>query len=324
MTEPTSRVLGLLSLLQSRRDWPGGVLADRLGVTTRTVRRDVDRLRELGYRVIAVKGPDGGYRLEAGSELPPLLFDDGQAVAIAVALQAAGASGVDIDEDAQRALETVRRLMPSRLRHRVDGLRFDAVAGHDTDPATDRVDPAVLEAVSAGVRDRLTLRFDYGAGPRGDNAPARRVEPHGVVARRSRWYLVAWDLDREDWRLFRLDRMAPRTPAGPRFVPRDIPTGDARSFVSARVRGSDGPDRWPCTGTVEVALPAQEVAPWLPDGDVEPLGPDRTRVTLGSWSWTGLLSLVLRFDAPVRVVSPAPLAQAARELAGRLEAAGTD
>jgi predicted DNA-binding transcriptional regulator YafY len=326
-------MLGLLSLLQTRRDWPGQVLAHRLGVTTRTVRRDVDRLRELGYRVTAVKGPDGGYRLEAGSELPPLLFDDGQAVAIAVALQGAASSGVDIGEDAERALATVRRLMPSRLRHRVDGVRFEAGMAPGAGGAATRVgpaalvgsmalvDPAVLDAVSVAVRDRLTLRFDYGDAEGAEPGPPRRAEPHGIVARHSRWYLVAWDLDREDWRLFRLDRIAPRAPAGPRFAPRQVPTGDVRSFVAARATGSDEADRWPCVGTVDIALPARDVAPWVPDGDVEPIDDHLTRVTLGSWSWTGLLAQVLRFDAPFRVVAPEPLVTAARDLADRMRVA---
>src|SRR4051812_46537791 len=134
-----ARMLMLLSLLQTRRDWPGRVLAERLEVTPRTVRRDVDRLRALGYRVRAIKGPDGGYRLDAGSELPPLLFDDDQAVALAVALQTAAGSGAGVEEAAARALATVRQVLPARLRHRIDLLRVTTVP-----PATPVVEPAVL------------------------------------------------------------------------------------------------------------------------------------------------------------------------------------
>ncbi|MFT2691552.1 helix-turn-helix transcriptional regulator [Clavibacter zhangzhiyongii] len=316
MIGSSSRMLSLLSLLQTRRDWPGRILAERLEVTPRTVRRDVERLREPGYEIRSAKGPDGGYRLAAGSELPPLLFDDEQAVAIAVALQAVPAMGVDVDEAAERALATVRQVMPSRLRHRIDGVRFtraEPVAG-----ALPRVDPAVLEAVSAAVRDRLTLRFDRVGEEAG---PPRRVEPHAIVARRARWYLVAWDLDRDDWRTFRLDRMLPRTPTGPRFAPREPPAADARTFLAARAKGSAAEDRWPCTGEVLVELPAREVAPWIGDGEMEEVSATSTRITVGSWSWTGVLAAVARFDAPFTVVAPEELRAAAGALAARLRSA---
>jgi predicted DNA-binding transcriptional regulator YafY len=304
-------MLALLSLLQTPRDWPGHVLAERLDVTPRTVRRDVERLRELGYEIAATKGPDGGYRLAAGAALPPLLFDDDQAVAIAVALQSAPSVGVDTDEAAARALATVRRVMPSRLRHRVDGIRFTP------SPAGERVDPAVLETVGAAVRDRRTLRFDYA----GAELP-RRVEPHAVIARHARWYLVAWDLDRADWRVFRLDRMTPRTPGGAPFAPRPIPGGDAATFLAARSKGSDAEDRWPCEGEVIVGLPLREVTPWIGDGTAIAEGDAATRLVLGSWSWTGLLAAVLRFDAPFEVVGPEPLRAATAALAERMAAAG--
>lgn len=314
MSGASSRALELLSLLQTRRDWPGLVLAERLGVTTRTVRRDVDRLRELGYRIAAVKGPDGGYRLEAGSELPPLLFDDDQAVAIAVALQSAAGSGVDIGEAAERALATVRQVMPSRLRHRLDGIRFSRT---DSDVGAAAVDPGVLETVSAAVRDRVVLQFDYGD----PEAAPRRTEPHGLVARYGRWYLVAWDLGRQEWRTYRLDRMSPRIPTGPTFTSREVPTGDAGTFVDARAKGSRDENRWPCTGTVEIDLPARDITPWLHDGHIEPTCDRSCRITLGSWSWTGLLALVIRFDAPFRVISPPELADAARTLSDRVREA---
>ncbi len=295
-------MLSLLSLLQVRRDWPGGVLAERLGVTPRTVRRDVDRLRSLGYHVTSTPGPVGGYRLEAGSDLPPLLFDDDQAVAVAVALRDAASTGVDVEEAAERALASVRQVMPSHLRHRVDGIAFTRTA------AGPRVDPAVLSAVSEAVRVRTTLRLDHGDA----EGPPRRVEPHGLVARHGRWYLVAWDLDRDDWRTFRLDRVRPRTPTGPRFVPREVPTGSAAGFVEARSRGSDEPDRWPCTGTVEVAGSAEEVSTWFEAGSVVPVDDRTCSVEVGSWSWAGVLALVMRLGVPFRVVGPPELAAAAR------------
>ncbi|KJL33123.1 Bifunctional ligase/repressor BirA [Microbacterium oxydans] len=309
-------MLALLSLLQTQRDWPGPVLAERLEVSARTVRRDVDRLRELGYRIGAIKGPDGGYRLAAGSELPPLLFDDEQAVAIAVALQSVPSSGVDLDEAATRALATVRQVMPSRLRHRVDGIRFTG----SENPT--RVDPAVLEAVSAAVRDRHVLRFDY-ASPSGSGGerPPRRTEPNAVVAREGRWYLLAWDLEHDDWRTFRLDRMTPRIPTGPSFVPRELPAADAQTYLAARAKGSDAEDRWPCIGEVVIELPARDVAPWIGDGTLEELDDGSCRITVGSWSWTGVLAAVARFDAPFTVIGPAPLREAAAMMAGRFAAA---
>jgi len=308
MTGSSSRMLALLSLLQTPRDWPGHVLAERLEVSPRTVRRDVDRLRELGYRIGAIKGPDGGYRLAAGSELPPLLFDDDQAVAIAVALQTVRSSGVDIEEGAARALATVRQVMPSRLRHRVDGIRFTG-AGSAT-----RVDPAVLEAASAAVRDRQVLRFDYGSD---HDRPARRTEPHAVVAHEGRWYLLAWDREAEDWRTFRLDRMHPRIPTGPSFTPRPLPAADAQTYLAARAKGSTTEDRWPCVGEVVIALPAREVAPWVGEDELEELPDGSCRVTVGSWSWVGVLAAVARFDAPFTVLGPPALREAAGMLAGR-------
>ena len=307
-------MLALLSLLQSRRDWPGQVLAERLDVTARTVRRDVDRLRELGYSITAVKGPDGGYRLAAGAELPPLLFDDEQAVAIAVALQSAPSSGVDLDDAAARALTTVKQVMPSRLRHRIDGIRFT-----DTGTVT-RVEPKVLEAVSTAARDRRILRFDYAGN---ESGPSRRAEPHAVVARQGRWYLVAWDLDKADWRIFRLDRIAPKFPPGAVFAPRPIPTGDASSFLASRFKGADGGDAWPCYGELLVELPATDIAPWLGDGELERVSHTACRVRVGSWSWAGLMSWALRFDAPFSILGPEAFIASAAGLASRVSAAGT-
>ena len=320
MSGTSSRLLTLLSLLQARRDWPGALLAERLAVTPRTVRRDVDRLRELGYPVQAFMGPDGGYRLEAGAELPPLLFDDEQAVALAVALQVATTSGAGIGEAAARALVTLRQVMPARLRRRIDAVQATAVR------ATGRgseADPAVLAALTTAVRAREVLRFDHrpvdGAADvaPGGVVPPRRVEPHHLVVRDGRWYLVAWDLDRDDWRTFRVDRVVPRTPTGPRFAPRELPGGDVATFVNARFKGSTGADVWPCTGVVELDLPATEVSPYVDDGMVEALGPDRCRVTRGAWSWVGLAAGLARFDAELRVVGPPALRDACATLADR-------
>jgi predicted DNA-binding transcriptional regulator YafY len=224
MPKTSARLLSLLSLLQARRDWPGALLAERLDISPRTVRRDVDRLRELGYPIVATKGPDGGYRLDAGTELPPLLFDDEQAIALAVALQIATTTGAGIEEAAARALNTVRQVMPARLRRRIDTLQVTAVERPAIRPEP-KVDSSVLMALSAAVHAREVLRFDYtpGVDDNGVQTPPRRVQPHHLITWGGRWYLVAWDLDREDWRTFRADRITPRTPTGPRFTPRDYP-----------------------------------------------------------------------------------------------------
>ena len=327
MQKTSSRLLMLLSLLQSRRDWPGAVLADRLDVSTRTVRRDVDRLRELGYSIATAKGPGGGYRLDAGSDLPPLLFDDEQALALALSLEVTAVSGAGADdgmrEAALRALATLRQVMPSRLRHRLDALPVTVV---EPPRRGGEVDRETLLALGAAVHARAELRFDYG------NAdvvpvPPRRVEPHHLVTWRGRWYVVGWDVDREDWRTYRADRMTPRTPTGPRFAPRELPGGDVETFLIGRFRGQRGPaptSDWPCTGTVMLDLPVDEVRRFS-SGVVEEVGEvgdGRTRLTEGAWSWTALASSLLRYDAALEVVGPAELREAFRTLVARCAAAG--
>jgi predicted DNA-binding transcriptional regulator YafY len=294
--------------LQTRRDWPGHTLAERLEVSPRTVRRDVDRLRELGYPVQATKGPEGGYRLDAGSQLPPLLFDEEQAVAIAVALQTATTSVDGIAEPALRALATVRQVMPARLRHRIDTLQVVSVGR--TSRVTVR--PEDLLAVSEAVRAREVLRFDYATAE--DGGPPRRVEPHHLVMWGGRWYLVAWDLDRRDWRTFRVDRMRPWTPTGPRFTPRPLPAKDVATYISERFASPP----LPCRGTFLLSMPADQVARWVsPSTVVEPVDPGRCRVTASSWSWGGLAAWAGLFDAELEIVGPEELRAAATLLATR-------
>lgn len=321
MPTTAPRLLALLSLLQTRRDWPAAALADRLDVSDRTVRRDVDRLRELGYPVTSTRGREGGYRLDPGTRLPPLLFDDEQAVALTLALRAAAATGADVGEAAERALRTVRQVLPVRLAHRVDAVPVTVVPA----PGAPTVDPAVLTAIGAAVRAREVLRFGYaraastdGDASPGDDLVTRRVEPHHLVARAGRWYLVGWDLDRDDWRVFRADRVRPRTPGGARFAPRDLPGADVEAFVEARFRGSATTDGgWPCRGTLVLDAEARDVAPFVADGVVEDVGGGRSRVTLGSWSWVGIAASAARFDAEVLRVEPQELADACALLADR-------
>lgn len=322
MLETSGRLLALLSLLQARRDWPGALLADRLDVSPRTVRRDVDRLRELGYPVNATKGPDGGYRLDAGAELPPLLFDDEQAVAVAVALRTGAIPGAE--EGALRALATIRQVMPARLRARLDALEVTTVRRR-TGAADVVVDPDALLALGSACQAREVVRFDYEGGTmatvgEGEAAfrPPRRVEPHHLVTSEGRWYLVAFDLDRDDWRIFRVDRMALRSGSGPRFTRRELPGGDVATFVRSRISGQSSP----VTGEAVLHARATDIAPWvggqglceaLPDVD----GAPRCRVVLGSWSWGGLAARFGAFDVPFEAVGPPELLDATRELAAR-------
>lgn len=322
----TARLLHLLSLLQAPRDWPGPALARRLDVSERTVRRDVDRLRAMGYVISADRGSLGCYRLEAGSQLPPLLLDEDQVTAVAVALRAVPLLGTDVDEAAERALATIQRVMPPRLRTRAAAVAFET-APHRRPDGTPRDTPvpaAVLAEVARAVRSRHVLRFAYAGGSTPADAPPRRVEPHHVVAARGRWYLLAWDLDRDDWRVFRLDRLTPRPPHGAAFVPRAVPGGDAAGLLAARFAGTevgavvDGPaGGHPCRGTVVLDLPARDVAPFAGDGLVEDLADGRTRLTAGSWSWAALAAALARFDADLVVEGPDELRDAFAALARR-------
>ncbi|TKK87973.1 YafY family transcriptional regulator [Herbidospora galbida] len=252
MLETSARLLRLLSLLQARRDWPGRDLADRLGVSDRTVRRDVERLRDLGYPVHASRGTDGGYRLGAGTAMPPLLLDDEEAVAVAIGLRTAVESVAGMAETSARALTKLEQVLPSRLRHRVDALR----ASTEPVPA-DRpgptVDAAVLSILATACRNRERLRFDYRAHD-GSSTP-RAAEPHRIVSWGRRWYLVAWDVDRHDWRTFRVDRLTPRTPTGPRFPPRDPPEGGAAAYVARGVSSA----AWRHRARIVVHAPADVV-----------------------------------------------------------------
>lgn len=219
MLDTSVRLLRLLSLLQVRRDWSGAELSRRLEVTTRTVRNDVERLRILGYEVSSSTGVTGGYRLGAGSAVPPLLLDDEEAVAVGVGLAAAAAGSVSgIEESSLRALTKLEQSLPSRLRHRLDALRRVTVSAVGLGPT---VDAQTLATVAGACRDREQLRFDYEA--RTGETSVRRVEPHRLVYTGRRWYLLAWDTGRQDWRTFRTDRIQPRLPTGPRFAAREPP-----------------------------------------------------------------------------------------------------
>lgn len=253
-----------------------------------------------------------------GTITPPMLFDDEQIVAIAIALRTAVASGADIGVPATRALATLRQVLPTRLGPRVDAVELTAVEPTDDDAAPASTE--VLLAISAAIRAREELRFDYrrvGEVDADDARPPLRVQPHHLVSRSGRWYLVAWEPRRGDWRIYRADRIAPRIPTGPRFTLRDLPGGDVAAFLSARFKGSDHTDEWPCRGEVIVHLPAADISPFTPGGLVEALGPAHCRVRLGAWSWPGLAATLARFDADIEVIGPPELRKAFARLSAR-------
>jgi predicted DNA-binding transcriptional regulator YafY len=233
MANTSSRTLRLLSLLQTHRYWPGTELAERLDVSVRTLRRDVDRLRELGYPVDAQRGIDGGYQLAAGAALPPLVLDDEEAVALAIGLRTAAQGAVaGIEESSVRALAKVVQVMPPRLRRRVDALRAATVPSAWV--GGPMIDAGLLTAVAVACRDEERLRFSYTV--QSGEETARHVEPHRLVSLGRRWYLVGYDLRREDWRSFRLDRLTNPRSTGARFSPRELPAKDAAAFVRAGIR----------------------------------------------------------------------------------------
>ncbi len=314
-TTTPARLLRLLSLLQGRRDWTSGELAERLGVTTRTVRNDVSRLRELGYPLEARPGVAGGYRLGSEGVLPPLLLDDDEAVAVAVGLRtAANGSVAGIEETSVRALAKLHQVLPSRLRHRVAAVESSTVAVAFRGP---QVDPDVLTVLSLACRDHERLRFDYRS--RTSETSRRTVEPYRLVNDRRRWYLFAWDLDRRDWRIFRVDRVEPRTPTGPRFAPRSLPPdADIAAYVERGVKEA----HWRYRATVVVHAPADHVRRRMPmPVRVEALGDDRCRFEPGSDS-PDMLALYLGFlDADFEVEGAPELVEALRRVAASYQRA---
>lgn len=233
MSNTTTRALRLLSLLQTHRDWSSTELAGRLEVSQRTIRRDIDRLRELGYPVVATTGVTGGYRLQGGASLPPLVLDDDEAVAIAVGLGTAASGTVaGIQETSVRALAKLEQVLPPRLRQQVNALQTY------TEPiitALSTVSPQILTLISQACRDGRRLRFDYHT--RDQTPSARLVDPHRLVAAGRRWYLLGWDVDKSDWRTFRVDRLSDPVDTGVRVPPREPPDGNAAAFVQRSITG---------------------------------------------------------------------------------------
>jgi predicted DNA-binding transcriptional regulator YafY len=315
MPETSARLLRLLSLLQARRDWTGAELAARLGVTTRTIRHDVDRLRGLGYPVDGRPGVAGGYRLGTGGALPPLLLDDEEAVAVAVGLRTAASGPIaGIEETSVRALAKLQQVLPSRLWHRVSAFQGYALPVPSRGP---HVDPDVLTMIASACRDHERLRFDYRA--HSGTASRRDVEPYRLVNDRQRWYLVAWDTDRNAWRTFRVDRIEPRPPAGPRFTPRALPPDQE---IAAQVARGAGEATWRYRARVVVHAPPDYVRDRMPiPVEVESLGEDRCAFEPGS-DHPEMLALYLGLlDADFEVTDSPELVDALAKLAGRYQRA---
>ncbi|NKR45629.1 helix-turn-helix transcriptional regulator [Prescottella equi] len=309
MRETSARLLRLLSLLQTRRDWSGVELAERLDITPRTVRRDVDKLRGLGYPVDATVGVGGGYRLGAGAEMPPLLLDDDEVLAVALGLQS-GATGsvVGIGESSVRALTKLRQVMPSRLRHRLEALQVDVV---QREPAPSAVDAAVLSAIASVCHGHERLRFDYRTHDGGESR--REVEPYRLVRSGSRWYLMAWDLSREDWRSFRVDRMDPKIPTGPRFTPRELPPGGAAEFVARGIGRAVTRTR----ARVLLHAPIADIAPMVDAawGTLEDAPDGRCVVALAGESPSSIARWLSAFDVDFTVLDPPELREECRRRA---------
>jgi predicted DNA-binding transcriptional regulator YafY len=310
--ETSARLLKLLSLLQSRRSWTGPELAEQLEVKPRTVRRDVDRLRRLGYPVHAAPGAAGGYRLGAGAALPPLLLDADEAVAVAVGLTTAARSGVrGIEETSLRSLAKLEQVLPPRLRRRVNTLQAYTVPFAGWGPA---VDADVLATIAAACRDRETLRFAY-RKPDGVASSRRLVEPHRLVHTGRRWYLVAWDQEREDWRSFRADRIEPPLTPQRRFEPRKIPGGDAASYVARSI--SSQRDRF--QATVLLHAPRSAVAARVPHsvGTLEAVD-DRSCLLHTGADWLGGLAVyVADIGVDFTVLDPPEFVEMIGDLAER-------
>lgn len=316
MLDTSARLLRLLSLLQGRRFWTGAELAERLEVTPRTVRRDMDRLRTLGYPVSSSVGVAGGYRLNVGATLPPLLLDDDEALAIALSLRTVATSAVSgVETAAVGALAKLERILPVRLRRRFRAMGNAVVPLYHRGP---QIDGALLTALASASRDLLRVRFRY--VDRQGRATRRRVEPHGLVHTGARWYLVAYDEARADWRTFRVDRIEGRATIGDRFLSRALPDGaDLAAFVSRSI----GARAYAHTARVLIHAPYARVADKLhpSTGHLTAVSPRRCLLESGAASLPGLAWFVASLGEEFEVQSPPELAEEIAQLAERLSRA---
>ena len=298
MLQTSARLLRLLTILQARRAWTGRDLTSRLEITDRTLRRDVDRLRSLGYPVHSTSGTAGGYSLGAGASLPPLMLDDDEGIAVAVGLQtAAGGSIAGIEDASQRALAKLEQVLPSRLRKRLKALRGSIVRLADTGPT---VDLRAVASLSAACTETVEAIFQY--KDRAGAGTERRVEPHRLVHMERRWYLVAWDTKRRDWRTFRVDRIAMPITTGAPFTARSAPDDDVAAYVTRSVSAAPYPHR----ARVVVHAPYEGVRAKIPPsaGLLEAIDAHSCRFHVGASSlesmavWLGLLGVDFTVEDP--------------------------
>lgn len=315
---PTGRALQLLTLLQTHRQWGAAALAGRLEVTERTVRRDIDRLRDLGYPIDATRGRHGGYRLTAGARVPPLVFNDDEAVAVAVGLRAAAGAAISGMEDTSlQALAKVEQVLPHRLRRRVSALNASVMALRRAPPDDEIVDPDALSVLASACRDHEAVRFHY--GDRDGTESRRLVEPHQLVTAGHRWYLVAWDCHRNDWRTFRLDRLRDAKRAGRPFAPHDIPGGDGAAYLAASLSSL----HHELDALVVVLAPYEHVAAtsrWFDHTAID-TSDDSCTIRIRADTLDSLVMAIVRLAlvAGVHVLEPDAVATEVEALIGRLD-----
>jgi predicted DNA-binding transcriptional regulator YafY len=315
MLQTSARLLRLLTLLQARRFWSGAELSERLEVTDRTLRRDVDRLRSLGYPVHSTSGTAGGYSLGAGASLPPLMLDDDEGIAVAVGLQTAvGGSLAGIEDASQRALTKLEQVLPRRLRKRLSALRASIVRLADSGPT---VELSVVSQLAAACSEQRELRFKYSARTAADSE--REVEPHRIAHVDRRWYLVAWCKQRADWRTFRVDRIQPPIQSGATFTPRASPDDDVAAYVTRSV--SSSPYQFKASVIVHAPLTAARAQLPASSGLLEALGPERCRFTTGANSLCAIAGWLGMLGFEFEVEQPAELREELREFSARLERA---
>jgi predicted DNA-binding transcriptional regulator YafY len=319
MANTSSRMLRLLSLLQTQRFWGGNDLAERLGVSLRTVRRDVDRLRELGYPVQAQRGVEGGYQLTAGASLPPLVLDDDEAVALAVGLLNASQSSIaGMADAAVQALAKVVSVMPKRLRRRVDAVQAmtEPIAAYGRGPA---IDPDLLTTLAQACRDGERVEFGYVAADSAQSS--RRAEPHRLVSVGRRWYLVAYDLDRHDWRSFRLDRMNAGRTTGSRFAARTLPATDAAELVRAGLNQASSSYEVKAIVAAPSETVGERIGRW---SQVEAVDERSSRVTIhcDGFEWAAIALAATQAD--FRIEAPAEFADYVADWGARFQRATID